>query len=92
MLAAMPATCGQDIEVPESTLNLGGSLPSGVVSADVSLANHAAIILTPGAEISGCKTFFLEPLLGCYFQHKNNDMDLTLRMFFVLVEGPLAEK
>lgn len=51
--AAIPETCGHAMEVPESTLNSGGSLPLTVSS--VSLPIHAAIMSTPGAAISGCK-------------------------------------
>lgn len=43
------------MEVPEITLNKEGCLPAGV-SCEVSLAIHAASMLTPGAVISGCKT------------------------------------
>jgi hypothetical protein len=49
---AMPATCGQDIEVPDSALKgirlLSKSTPVGLAA----LVN-AAIMLTPGAVISG---------------------------------------
>lgn len=51
-VAAIPEICGHAIEVPEITLNREGILPAGVSS--VSLAIHAARMLTPGAVISGC--------------------------------------
>lgn len=53
-VAAIPETCGHDIEVPEITLNGEGFLPAGVSS--LSLAIHAARMFTPGAVISGCAT------------------------------------
>ena len=56
-LAAIPETCGHAMEVPESTLNNGGSFPFG--ASDVSFAIQAASMSTPGAEISGCKTIML---------------------------------
>ena len=52
MAATTPDICGHDMEVPEITLNRGGSLPSG--AWPVSLPIHAASMLTPGAVISGC--------------------------------------
>lgn len=56
-MAAIPETCGHAMEVPESTLNDGGSFPCG--ASDVSFAIHAASMSTPGAEISGCKAIML---------------------------------
>ena len=51
--AAIPETCGHDIEVPEIMLNFGDSLPLRVTF--VSFAIQAARMSTPGAAISGCK-------------------------------------
>lgn len=53
IVAAIPATCGHDIEVPESKLNGDGFWPAG--ASEVSLVPiHAARIFTPGAAMSGC--------------------------------------
>ena len=43
-----PATCGQDIEVPDSMLYGKTGFESSVSSV------YAAMIFTPGAVISGC--------------------------------------
>lgn len=51
MVAAIPDTCGHDIEVPDNTLNGGLPLPG---LTDASFPIHAAIIFTPGAVTSGC--------------------------------------
>jgi hypothetical protein len=51
-VAAIPETCGHAMEVPEITLNFGGSFPAGVTA--VSFPGHAARMSTPGAAISGC--------------------------------------
>ncbi|KAH0918293.1 hypothetical protein HID58_025953 [Brassica napus] len=50
--AAIPETWGHDIEVPDSMLTSGGSLPCG--AAFKSPISHDASMLTPGAAISGC--------------------------------------
>lgn len=51
---AMPAICGQDIEVPDSELKgtrlLSKAMPVGLVASE-----YAARMLTPGAVISGYK-------------------------------------
>ncbi|KAF2297961.1 hypothetical protein GH714_006773 [Hevea brasiliensis] len=101
--AAIPETCGHAMEVPESTLNSGGSFPLTV--SCVSLPIHAAIMSTPGAAISGCKarknraTIYL--CLSLWYLQRNyrpeckrivGIRDFALRMFLVMEEGPLAEK
>lgn len=52
IVAAIPETCGHDIEVPERKLNRDGFCPAG--ASEVSLVpNHAAKMFTPGAAMSG---------------------------------------
>lgn len=55
-VAAIPETWGHAMEVPEMTLNSGGSFPSRAIP--LSSAIHAARIFTPGAAISGCKQVY----------------------------------
>lgn len=52
-MAAMPETCGQAIEVPESIKKSGGFLPASFTTE--SLSGHEARMATPGAATSGCK-------------------------------------
>lgn len=52
MVAAIPVTCGQAMEVPETSLNDEGFWPWGISE---SLGIHDARMLTPGAATSGCK-------------------------------------
>ncbi|KAL7089228.1 hypothetical protein ACP275_13G176100 [Erythranthe tilingii] len=52
MRAATPATCGQDIDVPEIMLYLATRLSDGTPKGEAT-SLHAASILNPGAVISG---------------------------------------
>lgn len=50
IFAAIPDTCGQDMEVPDKRLKAGFSLAG---AAAVYLPVHAARMFTPGAVTSG---------------------------------------
>lgn len=51
--AAVPATWGQAIDVPDFMPNLDGFVPFGELPASL-FGIMAAIIATPGASTSGC--------------------------------------
>jgi hypothetical protein len=53
MTAAMPETCGHDMDVPESKFHSVERLSRGITVGD-DLGGHAARMFTPGAVTSGC--------------------------------------
>jgi hypothetical protein len=53
MTAAMPETCGHDMDVPESMFHSVKRLSKGITVGD-DLGGHAARMFTPGAVTSGC--------------------------------------
>lgn len=69
MVAAIPETCGQAMEVPESTLNCEGSFPAG--ASVLSFPIHAARMPTPGAAISGCNTLTLDISSICLILYRH---------------------
>lgn len=54
--AAVPATCGQAMEVPDLMAKLEGFLPRGTAAPLSAGGTDAARMPTPGAMISGCNT------------------------------------
>jgi hypothetical protein len=53
MSAAMPETCGHDMDVPESKFQFVERLSRGSTVGE-DLGGHAARMFTPGAVTSGC--------------------------------------
>lgn len=54
--AATPEMCGQDIEVPESILKFTDPMADEMATE----GDHEAKMFTPGAVISGCKSWMAE--------------------------------
>jgi hypothetical protein len=74
--ATTPERCGQDIEVPESILKFTDPMADDMAAAGV----HAAKMFTPGAAISGCRSWM--PEVGSWFLQTSKTWKEQLEKFY----------